>query len=238
MKKINTIIVDDEPLARDILAGYCEKISSVNLVAVCENAVEAYNLLQNTNVDLAFLDIQMPKLTGIDLIKNLSDPPKIIFTTAYTQYAVDGFSLEAVDYLLKPISFERFLKAFNRYCRISRNCGETYDNEEVKTNYNDAFIYVKSEKKMVKIFLKDIVYLESLRNNCKIATDDREVMSTASISELEERLPETKFMRIHRSFIIAVDKITAFSATHIEAGETELPIGRNYKDEVTKRLNV
>jgi len=236
MKQINCLIVDDEPLARDILSEYIAKLEFLNLVASCGNAIEAYNYIQKGDIDLLFLDIRMPRLSGIDLIKNLSSPPDIIFTTAYSSYAIEGYELEAVDYLLKPVSFERFLKAVNRFGKIHSPENSFNEIVEESTNYNEAFIYLKSEKKMVKVFLKDILYIESLRNNSKLVTTVREIISSTSISELEEKLPQFKFLRIHRSFIIALDKISAFSTSHIEIGKYELPIGRLYKNDVADKL--
>lgn len=236
MKKINCLIVDDEPLARDVLSEFVSKIESLNLVGSCGNAIEAFNKLEEGNIDLLFLDIRMPKLSGIDLIKNLANPPGVIFTTAYSDYALEGYELDVVDYLLKPISFERFLKAVHRFNKLNNSPETVPSQNDDLSDYNEAFVYLKSDKKMVKVFLKDIIYVESLRNNSKIVTTDREIISSASISELEEKLPALKFLRIHRSFIIALDKISAFNASHIELGKYELPIGRLYKNDVADRL--
>ncbi|GJQ63011.1 MAG: DNA-binding response regulator [Melioribacteraceae bacterium] len=236
MKKINCLIVDDEPLARDVLSEFVSKIESLNLVCSCGNAIEAFNKLEEGHIDLIFLDIRMPKLSGIDLIKNLANPPGVIFTTAYSDYALEGYELEVVDYLLKPISFERFLKAIHRFNKISNVTDNEPSPNDDLSDYSEAFVYLKSDKKMVKVFLKDIIYVESLRNNSRIVTTIREIISSASISELEEKLPALKFLRIHRSFIVALDKISAFNASHIELGKHELPIGRLYKNDVADRL--
>jgi len=237
---IRCIIVDDELLALDVLEGYISNVDSLELVARCNNAVEAYNILQKTNIDLAFLDIEMPKLSGIELLKNISHPPKVIFTTAYRNYAIEGFELEAIDYLLKPISFERFLKAVNKVLRIGlqENIPEINFTGVNESAYSKAFVYVKVEKSMVKVLLKDILYIESLKNYVRIKTTKKEFITYKSISSLEEKLPAAKFLRVHRSFIIAIDKIEILSANSILIHENEIPIGRSYKAMVDKKINL
>jgi DNA-binding LytR/AlgR family response regulator len=237
--KIRCLIVDDEPLALDILESYLHRIERLELVRRCDNAIEAYNLLQKYPVDLLFLDIQMPKLTGIEFLKNISYPPKVIFTTAFREYAIESYDLNAVDYLLKPIPFERFLRAVNKVVQTHIHVPEPILQSPVSahTDYQEAFIYLKADKKMVKVMLKDIVYLESLKDYIRVKTVTKEVISLQKISFLEEKLPEDKFLRIHRSFIVAIDKIQAFSATHVELiANKEIPIGRNYKAEVLQVL--
>ncbi|MES2730755.1 MAG: LytTR family DNA-binding domain-containing protein [Bacteroidota bacterium] len=234
--KIQCLIVDDEPLALDILESYVQRLDSLALVGRCENAIEAFNLLQKHPVDLLFLDIQMPKLTGIDFLKNIRNPPKVIFTTAFREYAIESYELNAVDYLLKPIPFERFLRAVNKVVQHTIPNPSTAPSPH-DTAPDDAFIYLKADKKMVKVMLREIIYLESLKDYIRVKTATKEIISLQKISFLEEKLPEGKFLRIHRSFIIAVDKIQAFSATHVElAGNKEIPIGRNYKAEVLQAL--
>jgi len=225
-------------LALDILESYVARIDCLELVGRCDNAIEAFNSLQKYPVDLLFLDIQMPKLTGIDFLKNISRPPKVIFTTAFREYAIESYELNAVDYLLKPIPFERFLRAVNKVAQANPAIytpvvAETEQDRE----YESTFIYLKSDKKMVKVMLRDIVYIESLKDYIRVRTTTREVISLQKISFLEEKLPEGKFLRIHRSFIVALDKIQAFSANHVElfsanSPNKEIPIGRNYKTEV------
>jgi DNA-binding LytR/AlgR family response regulator len=208
-------------------------------VGRCNNGIEAYNLLQKSPVDLLFLDIQMPKLTGIEFLKNISRPPKVIFTTAFREYAIESYELNAVDYLLKPIPFERFLKAVNKVVQASVPVTESPlpTLNSGHTDYQEAFIYLKADKKMVKVMLRDIIYLESLKDYIRVKTLTKEIISLQKISFLEEKLPEGKFLRIHRSFIVAVDKIQAFSATHVELiNSKEVPIGRNYKAEVMQAL--
>lgn len=237
--KIRCLIVDDEPLALDILESYIHRIERLELVGRCDNAIAAYNLLQTYPVDLLFLDIQMPKLTGIEFLKNVSSPPKVIFTTAYREYAIESYDLNAVDYLLKPIPFERFLRAVNKVGQALTPVPEPMlqRTSAAHSDYQEAFIYLKADKKMAKVMLKDIVYLESLKDYIRVKTTKREIISLQKISFLEEKLPEDKFLRIHRSFMVAIDKIQAFSATHVELIDNkEIPIGRNYKAEVLQVL--
>ncbi|MBD1396868.1 response regulator transcription factor [Pontibacter sp. JH31] len=236
--KLRCIIVDDEPLALDVLETFVERLDNLELVCRCSNAVEAYNCLQAEHVDLIFLDIQMPKLTGIDFLKSLSNPPKVIFTTAYRDYALDSYELNAVDYLLKPIAFDRFLKAVAKVTPAEPKGMAAIPAAPVQAepDYKEAFIYLKADKKMVKVMLSDILYIESLKDYIRVKTETKEIISYQKISFLEEKLPTDKFLRIHRSFIIALDKIQAFSATAVDIGKTEIPIGRFYKNDVLQVL--
>ena len=237
--KIRCLIVDDEPLALDILETFIERLDNLELVCRCNNAVEAYNCLQTEQIDLIFLDIQMPKLNGIDFLKSIPNPPKVIFTTAYRDYAVEGFELNVLDYLLKPIAFDRFLKAVAKVQPEPRPVVVTAAPAELVpagVSFKDAFIYLKADKKMVKVMLADILYIESLKDYIRVKTETKEIISYQKISFLEEKLPTDKFLRIHRSFIVSLDKIQAFSATAVDIGKTEIPIGRFYKNEVLQIL--
>jgi DNA-binding LytR/AlgR family response regulator len=236
--KLRCLIVDDEPLALDVLETFVERLDNLELVCRCHNAVEAYTCLQTEHIDLIFLDIQMPKLTGIEFMKTLTNPPKVIFTTAYRDYALDSYELNAVDYLLKPISFERFLKAVAKVTPAEPKgiAAIPVAPAHPETDYKDAFIYLKADKKMVKVMLSDILYIESLKDYIRVKTETKEIISYQKISFLEEKLPAGKFLRIHRSFIIALDKIQAFSATAVDIGKNEIPIGRFYKNEVLQVL--
>ncbi|MBO9727294.1 MAG: response regulator transcription factor [Chitinophaga sp.] len=233
LSKIKCLVVDDEPLAADVLCTYIRQLDTLTLSGRCNNAIEALLFLQTNKVDLLFLDIQMPKLSGIDFLKTLSIRPSVIITTAYRDYAVDGFELQVLDYLVKPIPFERFLVAINKYHAQHRK-------EKVMLLPVPAasapFIYLKSDKKMIKVFLKDIICIESLKDYVKVKTIHQEIITYQRITYLEEKLPDEKFLRIHRSYIIAIDKITAFGASLIEIAGLELPIGRQYKDAVMKVL--
>ena len=234
MSKIKCIIVDDEPLAIEIMESYVQKVDQLDHKGSFRNAVTAFSFLQSNPVDLIFLDIQMPKLTGIDFLKTLKNPPKVIFTTAYRDYALDGFELEIVDYLLKPIPFDRFLKAVGRVIQqpISTPAKNTGSTEST-----DQPLFFKVDKKMVKVNMHDILYIESIKDYVKVKTRDKEIITQQKIGYLEESLPKHIFLRIHRSFIAAVDKIESYSASEIEIGKIQLPIGRNYKNEVLKVLS-
>src|SRR5579864_5020418 len=235
--KIKCLVVDDEPPALDVLKKYIESIPSLCLSGVCGNAVEALAVLQQQPIDILFLDIQMPQILGTDFIRTLTNPPKIIFTTAYRKYAVEGFDLDAVDYLLKPISFERFLKAVNKTMKTSlKQTGSsdgTYANENEIVN---THIHFRADRKILKIALDDILYFESLKDYIKVVTKSKTILTKHSISSLEENLPEPGFLRIHRSYIVAVNKIEYFKNEVVGIGKQELPISRMYRHEVEKVL--
>ena len=233
--KLRCLLVDDEPPALEILESYIDSIDGLEIVAKCENAIQAFQVLQEKQVDLMFLDIKMPKLLGTDFLRSLRNPPKVIFTTAYREYALDGFELDVVDYLLKPIPIERFLKAI---AKVSKFDNKTLVSEEEKFQPNkEAFLYFRADRKIVKVLTNDILYIESLKDYIKIITTNaKPLLVKQSISSLEEMLPDSNFVRIHRSFIIAIDKIKAFSPTHIEILDKELPIGRLYQKDVERIL--
>lgn len=234
--RLKCLAVDDEPYALDVLETYIQKIDDLELVTKCTNAIDAFNLIQKEKIDVLFLDIQMPKLTGIDFLKNITNPPQVIFTTAYRDYALDGYDLNITDYLLKPFSFERFLKAINKVYLNSQTQDSNIN--QIKDEAKEQnIIYFKADKKMLKVWLDDIFYIESMKDYVFVKTLKREIISYQKISFLDEKLPGHKFLRIHRSFIIAVDKIEAFCATHVDVAGKEIPIGRNYKDQVLKKLN-
>lgn len=239
MTRIKCLITDDEPLALDVLENYISQLESLELTGRCNNALDALNFLQKNKVDLLFLDIQMPRLTGIDFLKTLRNPPKVIFTTAYRDYALEGFELNVLDYLLKPISFERFIIAVNKYHAFAPvNHLPAAITPALSLITEEPFIYLKADKKMVKTFLKDILYIESLKDYVKVKTVEKDIITYQKISYLEEKLPDEKFIRIHRSYIIALDKIKSFNTSFIDIGNEEIPIGRLYKPEVMKSLGV
>jgi two-component system LytT family response regulator len=217
---INCIIIDDEPLAIKLLENHISKIEELNLVGIGNSALEAYRILQHQPVDLMFLDIQMPDLNGIEFLKSLNRKPKTIFTTAYRDYAVEGFELEAVDYLLKPITFDRFFKSVERIMRT-----------DVKDHDKDFMIF-KSEGFNVKILLKDIIYIESQGNDIKICQiNGCMAVSKVTISELAESLIQKGFIRIHRSYMVNSIWITAINTNEILAGKISIPVGRSYRKE-------
>lgn len=229
---IRCIIVDDEPLAIEILESYVAKVEQLQLVSTFRNAVSAFTFLQQHSVDLIFLDIQMPKLSGIDFLKTLKNAPKVIFTTAFRDYALQGFELEIVDYLLKPIPFDRFLKAVAKVLHQPTPTTTAAKPDMVPDNY----VYFKVDKKMIKTKMADVLYIESIKDYVKVKTPEREIVTQQKISYLEESLPREQFLRIHRSFIVNLEKIDAYSATDVEIGKQSIPIGRNYKNDVMKIL--
>jgi DNA-binding LytR/AlgR family response regulator len=229
---IKCIIVDDEPLAIEILESYVAKVEQLQLLSTFRNAVSAFTFLQQHSVDLIFLDIQMPKLSGIDFLKTLKNPPKVIFTTAFRDYALQGFELEIVDYLLKPIPFDRFLKAVAKVLHQPATPANASKPDVVSDNY----VYFKVDKKMIKTKMADVLYIESIKDYVKVKTGEREIVTQQKISYLEESLPREQFLRIHRSFIVNLEKIDAYSATDVEIGKHSIPIGRNYKNDVMKIL--
>lgn len=237
MTKLRCLIADDEPLAIKILENYVAQINFLECVAACRNGVEAFNILQSEKIDLVFLDIQMPQLTGINLLKNLTNPPCVIFTTAHREFAIESYELNALDYLLKPISFERFLKAVQKVEAISQSDSKNQSIATHQPNFDEAFIYLKADKKVFKVMLKQIILIESLKDYIIVHTTDSKIITYINISHIEPQLPPDKFLRIHRSFIIGLDYLRSFSATDIVlSNQQEYPIGRTYKDVVAKVL--
>lgn len=233
---VKCLIVDDEDLAIDVITEYINRIDYLKLVGTCKSAVEALTVLNQQAIDLLFLDIQMPGLTGLQLIRNLSSRPEVIFTTAYSEYALEGFELEALDYLIKPIPFDRFIKAINRYFKLNHQPLQIQEQSTTDT-FKDSFIFVKSDKVMVKVVLSDITHIESLRNYVSIyLKEGQEIKTLNTISNIEEKLPETHFLRIHRSYIIAIDKIDSFTSGSVKITGQYIPIGRNYKEQVKQVL--
>lgn len=236
MKTNNTIsclIVDDESIAREVIATHLSKIKNINIVAGCSNAIEAFNIISNHTIDLVFLDINMPEISGISFAKSINKNIKIIFTTAYREYAVEGFELQAVDYLLKPISFERLLKAVNTYFEVHNNPTQTTFNQ----TENNNFMFVRSDRRMLKISFNEIVYIESYSDYIKIHLEDKStVVTRETISAVEAKLPKREFIRIHRSYIIAINYIDSFTNEQIVISGKSLPISRSYKKEVIETL--
>jgi DNA-binding LytR/AlgR family response regulator len=238
-KKIICLAVDDEPPALEVLKRYIAAVPNLQLAGTCADAMEALTMLQQHSIDLLFLDIQMPQLFGTDLVRTLKKPPKIIFTTAFRKFAVEGFELDAVDYLLKPISFERFLKGVNKAMEttISNVVEKNHDGEVENNKQNNAFINLRADRKNVKVLMGDILYIESLKDYIKVVTNTKTIITKQSISSIEEILPRNQFIRIHRSFIVSIKKIECFTNEFIEIGKQELPISRMYKLEVNRSLN-
>ena len=231
-KPISCLIVDDEAIAREIIASHLSKINNIEIVKSCSNAIEAFNCISNNTINLVFLDINMPEISGIAFAKSINKDIKVIFTTAYRDYAVEGFELQAVDYLLKPIAFERLLKAVNTYFDV-------YNTKEITTNKTEEsidFMFVRSERRMLKIDFNAIIYIESYSDYIKIHLPTETIVTRETISAIEAKLPKQQFMRIHRSYIISIRHIESFTNEHITISEKALPISRSYKKEVLKVL--
>lgn len=236
--KIKTIIVDDEPHAIALIENYLNKFQDVEIVAKCSDGIQAFQLLQQTKIDLAFLDVKMPGLNGTDLLRSLKNAPKVIFTTAYQEYAVEGFDLNAVDYLVKPIPFERFLKAMDKiYHLFNLNTQQVIIDASPSLRQNADFIYLKVNRKMVKIDVADILWIESFGDYIKVAVQGEILISKQKISVLEDLLPDNLFVRIHRSFVVSLNKIASYSSFAVEISGKEIPIGRNYKNDAFKRIS-
>lgn len=232
---IKCLIVDDEPMARDVIRRYIEKVPLLKLAGECSNAIEALMFLHNESVDLIFLDILMPQITGTEFAKALRYKTKIIFTTAFKEYAMDGFDLDAVDYLLKPIRFDRFLRAITK--AFPQKSGELNSMPSMdlpgKKN-TSGFIYLKADRKMVKVMLDDILYIESSRDYLKVFTQNHSILTRQTISSIEAMLSENEFIRIHRSYIVSIRKIDSFTHETVEIGKKELPIGKFYLNSFLK----
>jgi len=233
MKKIRCLLVDDEPLAIALLQKHVGQLDFLEVAGTCPNALKALEALKNKDIDLMFLDIRMPAISGTDFLRTLRNPPKVIITTAYREYALEGYDLDIVDYLLKPITFDRFFKAIERYLRQDKQ-PETVP--AAPGAGEPSGIFVKSGYRTIRISTDDILYIESLKDYVKIITTDDTIMTKYKIGDMENELSAKGFLRIHRSFIINLKQVSAFTASDVEIGKTELPIGDSYKGLVAKRL--
>ena len=232
---IQCIIVDDEPIAREILENHLKKIEAIEVVGSCKNAVEAFNILNSHSIDLIFLDINMPEISGLSFAKSINKKIKIIFTTAYREYALDGFDLKAVDYLLKPISFGRLIQSINKY-NNENHLDNQEDDRDIIYEKSD-FIFVRSDRKMIKINFDELDYIESLSDYLKIHLSNKVIITRETISSIEAKLPKQDFMRIHRSYIVSISKIESFTPEFIETKNKAIPISRSYKNDVKQRLD-
>lgn len=233
-KIITCLVVDDEPAARNILERYIQQLPILKLLGECGNAIQAMDILQTQQVDLLFLDINMPQLSGTDLLRVLKNPPKTILTTAHEEYALQGYELDVVDYLLKPIQFNRFLKAVQKVSQMQPL--PVNEVQPSSTSTQEPFIYFRADRKMVKVLLQDILYVESMKDYIKVFTTTGIIITKLSISSLEELLPENNFIRTHRSFIVSLQKIRSFTPEVIEIDKAEVPIGKLYRNTVLKVL--
>lgn len=233
--KLRCLLIDDEPPALKVLESHMSQINGLEIVGQCRNAIEALDVLHQRPVDVLFLDIKMPKLLGTDFLRNLSQPPKVIFVTAYRDYALDGYELDAVDYLVKPVSFERFVKAVAKLKRMAAS-----DKDVQTSNYSpnlEAFVYLKVDKHMQKVFVNEILYIESWKDYVKLfLTDNKTILVKQPISSMENLLSAHRFLRVHRSYIVSIDKISGYNGMFVQVNKTEVPIGRLYKQTVIERL--
>ena len=238
MSAFNCLIVDDEPIARDIINSYCSHLTNLKVIASCSNALEAKTILQNQHIDILFLDINMPVIDGVSFAKTLKNKPQIIFSTAYKEYATDAFDLEACDYLLKPFSFDRFMIAVDKaVVRLKSGLAPHATVLPPESNpHQEDFIFIKSDGKIFKILYEDLQYGEAQGNYTRIVTQTTTLMPKMPFSSFEELLPSIRFIRIHRSFVINKTKISHIEGNRVFIGNTELPIGSSYRDLLLKEL--
>lgn len=226
------VVVDDESLARGLIEKHLSQLDDFELVASCESAIEASKVLQENQIDLLFLDIEMPVLKGTDFFENLVRKPKVIFTTAHRDFALDGFELNAIDYLLKPISFARFFKAIEKFVEQRKNVATP---SGLNDNGKNEYVFVRKDRKQVKVFFNDILYIESVKDYIKIVTDNDRHLIKHSLTLFQEIL-DKRFLRIHRSYAVNSEKITAYTKQDIEIGRLEIPIGQSYRSVVSQCL--
>lgn len=232
--RLRCLLIDDEPPALKVLANYISNINGLEIVGQCKNAIEALNILHEKTVDVIFLDIKMPKILGTEFLKSLSNPPKVIFVTAYRDYAVEGYELDAVDYLVKPVSFERFIKAISK---VNRLMGRESLTASTHKQTSEPFVYLKVDRDMKKVFLNEILYIESWKDYVKLfLSNGKTLLVKQSISSMEMLLSDHKFLRVHRSFMVSLNKISGYNGISVQLETTEIPIGRLYKQTVMDRL--
>lgn len=223
--RIKCAIIDDEPIAREGIGAYVAKIDCLNLIGSCKNIMDLTNLMQKNEIDLLFLDIQLPVVTGIDFVKNLKNPPMVIFTTAFPEYAIESYELEIVDYLLKPISYMRFYKAVLK-------AKELYQSRLEQVYTQNEFFFVKCNQKIEKIIINQIIYIESMSNYVIIYTKDKKIVSYLTLKSIEDQLPQGQFIKIHRSYIVALNAIKTIDGFDLIVENATLPISKNFKDDI------
>ena len=232
----NCLIIDDEPIAIRVIKKHLQAFPDFHIVAECHNAPEAIPIVSKEKIDLIFCDIQMPQITGIEFVRSLRQSPKVIFTTAYREYAVDAFDLHVIDYLLKPVSFERFARAIHNFLEtesMHQNLKSSGDQAEQK---HRDFIFVKANKKHIKINLEDVLYFESLGDYVIVYTENKKVVTKNRISNLPENLPHQQFIQIHRQFIVSISKIESVGPGFVEINKKKIPVGRSFKEKLTELL--
>ena len=232
--KTKCLIVDDEPLAIKVVKNHLQSFEDIEIVAECSNVIETDKYLREHKIDLIFLDIEMPKISGFEFLKSLKKQPKVIIITAYRNYALKGYEYDIVDYLLKPVSFDRFYKAMSKFYKQQKDSDIQVFEESTKGG--KPFVYFNEDKTIHKVYLDEILYLESFREYIKVHTSEKSVMTKLPISKIEEKLKDHEFIRIHKSFVVSVSKVKSFNSRVININENELPIGRTYKDAVMKVL--
>ena len=233
MNQLHALIIDDEPMARELIENHC-KVAGINVIASCKNAIEAFQILHEQEPDVMFLDIQMPGITGLNFLRSLKKPPKVIFTTAYQEHAVDAFELEAVDYLVKPITYERFLKAVQR---LDAAASVLQSVPQITAPLSTS-IFLKVNRRLVQVELADILFFESLGDYVKVFTTTAVLVCYSTLNKLTALLPEQQFQRVHRSYLIALKRIRFMEGNFIKIGDTDIPIGQTYKEALNKRLNL
>lgn len=233
MQKYSCIIVEDEPLAAEVLEDYIKQVPFLELKGICSDAIYAMDMLQKEKIDLIFLDIHLPKLKGFDFVKALKNPPQVIITSAYQEYALQGYELNVVDYLLKPIEFSRFLMAVNK---LKQTTAPVSPAVNMPARPERLHLFFNVSKKKVRVYLDEILYIESMKEYIRIVTRDKTILTKFQIGQIEELLARNNFLRVHRSFIVAKDKIEAFTATDVEVNGKAIPIGRSYKELVVSVL--
>lgn len=236
---IRTLIVDDEPHAIDIIKRYSANIPEIEIVDTCHNAIKAFQIIQHNKIDLLFLDVKMPGLSGTDLARSLKNPPMIVFTTAYQDYAVEGFDLNAVDYLLKPIAFDRFLRAVDKVMSLVKKEPEQVQPAKkiAEANKNNQYLYLRIERQLVKVDTAEIWWIESVKDYIKVVTKTKTFTTKQKISVAENLLPIGEFMRIHRSYIVPLNKIESYHVNYVIIAGNKIPIGRNYKSVSFQKFN-
>jgi DNA-binding LytR/AlgR family response regulator len=233
---IRCLIIDDEPLAQRVIEKYAENIPFLDIVEKCSSAVEAIEVLHNREVDLLFLDINMPRLSGMEFLKTLKNPPLVIVTTAYAEYAIQGYELDVVDYLMKPFAFDRFYKAIQKAEEMIKGREIPHFETKESNRQEETFIFVKSSKKTYKVNLDEILYIEALGDYVKIYTNDKMIISYQSLKNIEALLPASSFPRIHKSFIIALSRIDLIEGNHVKIRDRQIPIGTNFKNDFEKLI--
>jgi DNA-binding LytR/AlgR family response regulator len=235
---IRCLIIDDEPLAQRVVERYAENVPFLQVVAKCNSAIEAIEVLHREDIDLMFLDINMPRLSGMDFLQTLKNPPLVIITTAYVEYAIQGYELDVVDYLMKPFAFDRFYKAIQKVEDLIKSREQSSPEQKEPDKQDDTFLFIKSSKKTYKVTLDDILYIEALGDYVKIHTSDKMIVSYQSLKNIETLLPSKTFPRIHKSFIISLSRVDLIEGNHVTIKDRKIPIGTNYRADFERLIKL